>query len=150
MRENLGSQTHADALGALRQQEREAYGEFGRLEVAAVVGVHPVGDLGVENHLFGKLAESRLDVSRRGVGVTGEDVSPVTLTIHGEALLTELDKGAEYGLVAVRVVLHRLTDDVRHLRERAVIHLVHSVKHASLDGFQTVGDVGHGTMKDYV
>ena len=81
--------------------------------------------------------------------ITDKDVQ-IPLTIHGEALLTELDKGSEYGLVAVRVVLHRLTDDVRHLRERAVIHLVHSVKHASLDGFQTVGDVGHGTMKDYV
>ena len=150
VRKNLGCETHTDALRALCEQQREAHRELGRLLVAAVVGVHPVRHLRVEDHLLGELAEPGLDVSRCGVGVAGEDVTPVTLAVHGEAFLAQLDEGAEDGLVAVRVVLHGLADDVGDLGVGAVVHLVHGMQHAPLHGLESVHDVRHGPVQDHV
>ena len=146
----LGRETHADALGALREQEREAQREFGRLLVASVVRGHPVRDLRVEHDLLCELAQPRFDVSRCSIGVAGEDVAPVTLAIHGEAFLAELDQGSEYGLVSVRVVLHSLAHDVRDLGVFAVVHLVHGVEHPALHGLESVDDVRYGAMQDHV
>ena len=150
MGKDAGLHAHGDAFRALREQEREAHRELGRLLVAAVVGGHPVGDLRVEDHFLGELGEPRLDVSGRGVGVAGEDVAPVSLAIHREALLAQLHEGAQDGRVAVRVVLHRLADDVRHLGVPAVVHLVHRVQDAALDGLQAVHDVRDGALEDHV
>ena len=53
--ENLGCHTYGDALGPLREQQRETHREFGRLLVAPVVGVHPVGNLRVEDYFLREL-----------------------------------------------------------------------------------------------
>ena len=150
VREDLGGEAHADAFRTLREQEREADRELGGLLVAPVVGVHPVGDLRVEHHLLGELAQARLDVSRRGVGVAGEDVAPVALAVDGEAFLPELDEGAEDGGVTVGVVLHGLAHDVGDLGVGAVVHPVHRVEDAALHGLETVHDVGDGPVQDHV
>ena len=150
MGEYLRGHTHGDAFGSLGEQQRETHRELGRLLVAAVVGVHPVGDLGVEDDFLCELAETRLDVSGGGVGISRKDVTPVTLAVHGQVLLAELHEGAQDGLVTVGMVLHRLADDVRHLGVVAVVHLVHRVQHAPLDGLETIHDMRHGTLQDYV
>ena len=150
VRENLGGHTDGDAFRALREQERETHRELGRLLVAAVVGGHPAGDLRVEDHFLGEFRQAGLDVTRGGVGVAGQDVTPVTLAVHQEALLADGDEGAEDGGVAVGVVLHRLADDVRDLGVVAVVHLVHGVQHAALDRLEAVHDVRHRTVEDDV
>ena len=48
------------------------------------------------------------------------------------------------------VVLHRLADDVRHLRVAAVVHPVHRVEHAALDGLQAVHDVRNRPLEDHI
>ena len=148
--QDLGGKAHADAVGALCKQKREAYGKLRRLVVAAVVGLHGAGDLGVEEHFLGKLAQAGLDVSGSGVGVTREDVSPVSLAVDGEAFLPQGNEGAKDRLVAVRMELHGLTHNVCHLGVGAVVHAVHGVQDAALDGFETVGNVGDSTVQDYV
>ena len=150
VRENLGGETHADAVGALGEQQREAHGELRGLVVAAVVGFHRRGHLGVEHHFLCEFAEARLDVTGSGVGVAGEDISPVTLAVHGEAFLSEGHEGAEDGLVAVRVELHSLSHDVGDFGVGAVVDAVHSVQNPALHGLEAVHDMGHGPVENDV
>ena len=146
--QNLGGHTHTDTFGTLCEQQRETDRELGRLLVASVVAVHPVGDFRVENHLLGKFAQPCLYVTRSSVGITCEDVSPVTLAIHGKAFLSELHECTEYGSVSVGMVLHSLADYVRHLGICPVIHPVHSVEHTPLHRLQTVHNMRHGPVQD--
>ena len=150
VRQDFRGHADGDAFGPLGQQQREAHRQFGRLLVAAVVGSHPMGQFRVENHLLGKARQPRLDVTCGGVRVAGEDVAPVSLAVHGEAFLPELDEGAEDGRISVRMVLHGLSDDVRHLRVAPVVHLVHRMQHPSLDRLEPVHDVRHRPLQDHV
>ena len=150
VRKNLGCHTYGNALCSLSQQERESYRQFDRFLVPSVVGCHPAGHLRVEDYLLRKLAESGLNISGSGVGVTCENVTPVSLTIHGKAFLPELYEGSEDGLVTVRMVLHSLADNVRHLGETAVVHLVHRMEDPSLHGLETVHYIRNGPLEDDV
>ena len=53
--QDLGTETGSDAFRALGQQQREAHGKFRGLLVAAVIGSHPGGYLGVEYNFLRKL-----------------------------------------------------------------------------------------------
>ena len=150
VRENLRGQSDSDALGALREQEGEAHRQLYGLAVPSVVGGHPFRDLRVEDHFLGEPGQPRLDVSSCGVGVAGEDVSPVSLAVDGEALLAQLDQGPEYRRVAVGMELHGLSDYVRDLGVFAVVHVEHGVENPALHWLEAVHDVRHGTMQDYV
>ena len=48
------------------------------------------------------------------------------------------------------VKLHRMTDDVCHLVVATVVHTLHRVQNTSLHRLQTVLDVGHSALQDYV
>ena len=150
MREYLRGKAHADAVGALGEQEREAHRKLGGLVVAAVVGLHRGRDLGVEEHFLGKLAQAGLDVTGSGVGVAGEDVTPVSLAVDREAFLAQGHEGAEYGLVAVGVELHGLSHYVGHLGVGAVVYAEHGMQDAALHGLEAVHDVRHGPVEDHV
>ena len=43
-----------------------------------------------------------------------------------------------------------MSHNVRHLVVSAVIHALHGVENASLHGFESVLDVGDGTLQDYI
>ena len=150
MREYLGGHSDGDSLGALSEQERETDRKLGRLLVTSVVGCHPVGDLRVEDDLLGEFAQTGFDVTGRSVAVTGKDVTPVPLTVDQKAFLAELYEGSEDGRVTVRVVLHRLADDVGHLSVASVVHSEHGVKHTSLHRFESVNDVRDGPLQNDV
>ena len=47
----------------------------------------------------------------------------------------------------MRVILHRVADDIGDFRKAPVVGLLHSVKYASLHRLQAVVDVGHATVK---
>ena len=111
VREDFGSHSYGDSFRALCEQERKSYRQFHRFLVPAVVGGHPFCNLGVENDIFGKLAESGLDVSSCRVRVSCEDVTPVSLAVDCIAFLTELDKCSENGSVTMRVIVHGLADN---------------------------------------
>ena len=146
VRQNLGGHADGDSLGTLCEKQREAYRQFGRLLVAPVVGCHPIGDLRIEDDLLGELAQTGLDVTGSRVAVAGQNVTPVTLAVDQKSFLAKLHKGSENGLVAVRVVLHRLADDVCNLGVATVIHPEHRVQHTPLYRLQSVNDVRHSPL----
>ena len=127
MRQNLGGHSDADAFGALGKKQRETHRKLGRLLVTPVVAAHPMGNLRVENHFLGELAEPCLDVTRRGIGISREDITPVSLAIHGESLLSELNQCSKNGGISMGMVLHSLSDYVCHLGVCTVIHPVHGM-----------------------
>ena len=118
--------------------------------VAAIVAGRPGRGLGIEKDLVGEFGKARLDVARRGGGVTGEDVAPVPLGLHDEFLLPHVDEGVTDGLVAVGVILHRVADDVGHFIEAAVVLFLQRMEDAPLHGLQSIVDVRDGAFKDDV
>ena len=148
--QNLGGESDGDAFRALCQQEWEFHGQRDRLFVASVVGQFPLRGFGIEEHVEGEFGEARLDVTRCCRAITRQDVTPVSLTIHQQVFLSELHEGVADGGITVGVELHRVTDDVRHLVEAPVVEAFHGVEDASLHGFQSVAEVGHGAFENHV
>ena len=150
MRQNLRGESGTDTFCTLRKQDRELHGKFHRLLVTAVIRGHPVGDLRIEHDLLGEFAQSCLDVTRRRIGVTCEYVTPVTLAVNQIVSLADPYKGSEDGLVAVRVELHRLSDDVGNLCVAAVIYTPHGVEYTSLHRLESVYEVWYSSVEDGV
>ena len=150
MRQNLRAEAHGNALRALCKKERKLCRKRDRLLVSSVVRELPECGFGIEHHVERKLGESCLDVTRCGGAVAGKYVAPVTLTVHQQILLSHLHESVADGSVAVRMELHGVSHDVSHLVEATVVHALHRVENASLHRFQTVLDVGNGTLKNHV
>ncbi len=150
MRKYLRGHTHGDAFGSLRKKQRETYRKLRRFLIPTVIRGHPVRYLRIEYDFLREFAEPRLDVTRGGVAVTGEDVSPVTLAVYQIALLAQLNEGAQDGRVSVRMIFHRLSDQVRDLGKASVILFIHRMKHAPLHGLQTVHDMRNGSRQNYI
>ena len=144
--QNLGAQSHRDAVGTLAERKLHRQGDG--LLVAAVVAQLPLRRLGVEHRVERKLAQSRLDVSRGGSPVAGQDVAPVALAVNQQILLPQGDQRRIDGGIAVGVVLHRIAHNVRHLVEPAVVHLLHRVEQTALHRLQSVTQMGHRAVKD--
>ena len=138
MRKDLGIQTYRDTFHALRQQQRELDRQMNRLVFATVVTLHPLGRLGVENGLEGELGESCLNITGRSGTVSGEDIAPVTLTVYQQVFLTQLNERIADRGIAVRVVLHGLTDDIGYLVVLAVIDRLHGMQNAALNRLETI------------
>ncbi len=150
VRQDLRRQSHGDAVGTLRQQQREFDGKRHRLLLAAIVGEHPLGGLLVEDHVEREFRQPRLDVTAGGRLVAREDVAPVALAVDQQVLLPQLHQRILDRGVAVGVVLHGLPHDVGHLVVAAVVDHLHGVENAPLHGFQAVAHVGHGAFQDHV
>ena len=150
VRQDLRCEAHGNTVRALRQQQRELDRQRNGFFIAAVVGAHPLGGLAVENHLKGEFRETRLDITTRGGIVAREDIAPVALAVDQQVLLTQLHESVLDRRIAVRVVLHRLADDTRHLVVAAVVHTPHGVQNTPLHGFQTILHVRNGPFQNNV
>ena len=150
VRQNLRAQTHGYALRSLREQQRKLRRQRDGLAVASVVAQLPVGCLGVEHHVERELRQPRLYVTWCGSPVAGKYVAPVSLTVDEQILLSHLHEGVSYGCVAVRMELHGVSHDVRHLVVPSVVHALHGVQYASLHGLQSVLYVWHGAFEYHV
>ena len=148
--QDVGGHAGGDALHTLRQQQWEADGQDDGFLVAAVVRHFPLGDFRGKDDFEGELGEAGFDITGGGCGVTGEDVTPVTLRVDGDVLLPELHDGVRDGSVAMRVVFHRVAHNVGHLVVAAVLQLRHGVQDAALHGFQSIQNVGQGAVEDGV
>ena len=93
VRQNFGTQTHGDSLYTLSQQQRELHRQEHRLLASAVVAGEVLGYFGRKGHVKSKLAQACLDVSRSRRTVAGVDVSPVSLRVDQQVLLTQLHQG---------------------------------------------------------
>ena len=123
-------------------------GSVDRFLVAAVVAGDELGDLVVEQFRARQFREPALDVTRRGGGVAGEDVAEVSLAFDEVTLVRQHHERVADGRVAVRMILHRVTDDVGDLDEAAVVLLVQRPQDAPLHRLQAVGQVRDGAVAD--
>ena len=150
VRKNLGGQTDGNPFHSLSEEERKLDGKRDGFFVSSVVGSLPFGGLRIEHHIEGKFRETRFDVTRSSCPVAREDVPPVSLAIYQQILLSELHQGIADRSIAVGVELHGVPHDVRHLVVASVVQTLHGVEDASLNGLQSVVDVGDGTFQDNV
>ena len=150
MGQDLGGKSHCDAVGTLREQEREFHRKGDGLLLAAVVTQLPFGGFVIEGHFEGELAEPGLDVSGGGSIITRTDISPVALGIDEQVLLSQIHQGILDTGVTMRMILHRLADDVRRLVEAPIVHFLHGMEDASLHGFQAVFYGRHRPFQDHV
>ena len=90
MRQNLRCQTYGDTLGTLCKQQWELDWQGHRLLVTTVVRAHPLGGLLVKHHIQSELRQTSLNITTCRCLVTREDITPVTLTINQQILLTQL------------------------------------------------------------
>ena len=124
VRQDARGHAHGDAFGAEHQQQRQLAGQGDRLLVAPVVAGHEVGDLVVEHLVARQLGQAALDVARRGGEVAREDVAEIALAFDEVALVGQHHQRVADRGVAVRMILHRVADDVGDLDEAAVVLLV--------------------------
>ena len=150
MREYLGRQAHGNTFDTLSQKQWILHGQGDGFLVAAVVAHLPLGGLGIEHGVEGKLRQSRLDISGGGSTVACEDITPVTLGVNQQFLLSQLHEGVADGGIAMGVELHGVSHDIRHFVESPVVHTLHRMEDASLHRFQSVLDMRDGTLKYYV
>ena len=148
--QDLRRQTHGDAVGALRQQQRKLDRQRDGFLLAAVVGQHPLGGFLVEDHFGGELRQARLNVTPRGGLVAREDIAPVTLAVDQQVFLPQLHQCVLDRRIAMRVVLHGLSHDVGHLVVASVVDDLHGVQDTPLHGFEAVLDMGYGAFEDHV
>ena len=123
MGQDPGGHAHGDAFGAEDERHRDLGREDHRFAGATVVGVHVLRDLRAEQHLPGERRQPAFDVTRRRGLPAREHRPEITLLVDEEVLVGQRHQRAEYGLVAVRMELHRLADDVGHLVVLAVVDL---------------------------
>ena len=121
-----------------------------RLLFAAIVRQHPLRRFGIEDRVERKLTEACLDITRGGCAIPRKDVAPVPLTIDKQVFLTQLHQGIANAGITVRVVLHSLAHDVRHLVHLAVIHALHGMQNTALHGLQAILDGRHGTLQNHI
>ena len=148
VRQYIRGECDGDALGALRQQQRELDRQRHRLLFAAVVTRLPLCGFGIEHHLLGELGEASLDITAGGGTVARQNVAPVTLAVHQQVLLPHLHQRVVDGTVTVGMVQHRRTHDVRHLGETPVVGLFHCVENTTLHRLQAVVDVRHRAVEN--
>ena len=150
MRQNLGTEAYGYTLHSLGKEQREFHRQSHRLLLAPVVTGHPLGDFRRERGLDSKLRQSRLDVTRCGRRVAGQDISPVSLSIYEKFLLSELHESISDRGVSVRVILHGIAHDVGHFVEMAVINGAHRMQNTSLHRLESILDVRHRTLENHV
>ena len=148
--QDFGRETYGNAFGALCQEKRKLDGQRNRFFVAAVVAEFPLGSLGIEEHVEGEFGEARFDVTRSCGRVARQDVTPVALAVHQQVFLSQLHKSVADGGIAVGVKLHGVAHDVGYFVVAAVVQAFHRVQDASLYGFQTVAQVGHGAFENHI
>jgi hypothetical protein len=92
MGQYLRSQTHGNPFHSHSQEQRELGRKCYRLTVSSIIGRLPLRCLCIEEHIEGKLGETRFDISGCCSIITSENITPVTLGVNEQILLSELNK----------------------------------------------------------
>ena len=125
MRQYFGRKPYGNTFHTLRQQQRELDGKRHRLLVPSVVGKLPESRFRIEDRFQRKLGEARLYITRSRSTVTGEDITPVSLAVDQQVFLSELYQCITDGSIAMRMELHGMSDNVRHLVVASVVQPLH-------------------------
>jgi hypothetical protein len=147
---DFGAQAHRNTLRAVREHQREFHRQIHGFALATVVAQLPYRGVVVEGHIQRELGQARLNITRRSGRIARAVIAPVALTVNQQFFLAHVHHRVANGRVAVRVVLHRLSDEVGHLVVAPVVLLEHGVQDTPLHGFQAVFNGRHGAFEDYV
>ncbi len=133
--QNFGGQTNRDSFHTLSQQKWKLNRKGDRFFFPSIVAHLPVGGLTVEEDLDGKFTETGFDVSGSCCTVTCAVVSPVSLGIDEQIFLPHVHHGFINRSITMGMVLHGLSDDVRHFVVASVVDHIHGVHNPSLNRF---------------
>ena len=118
--------------------------------VASIVTREPRGGFRIEEHLQCKLAQLHLDVTWRRGAVASQNVAPVSLAIQQQLTLADLDHGIPDARIPVRVELHGVANDIRHLVEATIVHFAQTVQNPSLHWLQSIVLVRNGSLENHI
>ena len=156
VRQNRGRKTDRDAVRAEHEEHRDLRRQVDGLLLASVIVRDEHGRLLVEDLLAGKLGQAALDVTCRRVlhsGVQGAvvalSVNEIALALAPKLVRENADRVADRR-IAVRMVLHRVADDVRDLRVTSVVLLPQRMHDAPLHGLKSVLHRRNRTVADHV
>ena len=135
---DLRRHRRGDAFGALRQQQRDPHRQDDGLLVAPIVRFHKLGHLRIKDDLPGHGGQPALDIARRRRHITRIDVAEVPLLVDGHILVGQHDEGREDRRISMRVILHTLADDIGHLVEALVVHLMQRMQDPPLHRLQPI------------
>src|SRR5574344_11707 len=150
MRKYLGRQSHGNSFCTLCQQQRKLDRQRDRLLVTTIVRELPVCGLGIKYCIHSKLTKPCLYISGSSSTVARKDVTPVTLAVNEQILLSQLHQGIADGGITMRMELHGMSHDVRHLIVAPVVHALHGVKDTALHRFETILQMRYGTLQNYI
>ncbi len=104
----------------------------------------------VENFRAREFGETTFDVTRCGGGIAGVNVAEVSLAFDEITLVRQHHERVADGCVAVRMILHRVPNDIGDLDEPPVVLLMQRPEDAPLHRLQTVGEIRNRTIADDV
>ena len=148
VRQNARAQTDRDAFRAEHEVERQFARQRHRLLVAPVVARNEIRDRVIENFRAREFRQPALDVTRRGGRIAGEDVAEISLALDEIPLVRQHHQRVADGRVAVRMILHRVADDVGDLDEPPVIFFVQRPENAPLHRLQAVRQIRNRAVAD--
>ena len=157
VRRDAGRHAHGDPGGAVGQEIGESRRQHRRLAFAAVISLAEIDTVLVDpfEQGLGDGAQARLGVAHGG-GVIAIDVAEITLAldqrIPRRELLRHANERVVHRLVTVRMKLaDDIANDPRAFFEPGLgieAQLTHGEQQASLNGLQSVADVGQRTPRD--
>ena len=148
--QNFCTQSHRNTFCSLCQKKGELHGQGNWFFVTSVVGEFPLSGFRIEQHIEGKLGESSFDVTRSRSLISREDISPRTLAIDEEILTSHLGESIYDRGITMRVKFHGFTSNVCHLVVATIVHALHGVKDAALHRFETIVEMRHSTLQNYI
>ena len=117
-----------------------------RFIFTTVIAELPIGYFGWIQNILPQFGNTRFDITGSRSPVTGEDIPPVSLHIDEQVFLTDLHDGIPNTRIAVRMVLHGMSDDIRHFVVATVVQLFHGVHNTTLHGFESVLNRRHRAL----
>ena len=150
MGKDFRRKSDCDTFGTLHQKQRELHRQNQRFRLSSVVGHCPLRRFRIEHRFQRKFRQTCFDVTGSSGTVSRKNVTPVTLAFHKQILLSELHERIADGSVTVRVILHRMSHDVRHLVETSVVGFLHRMQNTPLHRLQSVEDMRHGTFENHI
>ena len=150
VRVNPRCQSYGYALHSEHQYERQLGRQHNGFLVAPVIAWNIFGQVPVEQFFPRERRQPALDIARRRGTVAGVDVAEVPLSLDEIALIDQRYQGIRNGSIPVRMVLHRVPDDIGDLYKTPVVLVVKRMQDSPLHRLEPVGQVGNGTLAYHV
>src|SRR5690606_14733332 len=103
VRQNFTGKTYSNTFGTLGQQKREFNRQMYRLLISSIIGKLPLSGFGIEGYFECKFRKTCFNITRSRSTISGECISPVSLGVDHQVLLSELNQCISNGRITVRV-----------------------------------------------